>query len=239
MYKILNLIEFYAAILQGKGYGSHTVKKEAKILTKLINNPALIIDIGANIGNYTSEILKLYPNVEIHLFEPSMKNFEILKSRFSTERIFINNKALSNKSGIGQLFTDKEGSGMASLGKRRLDHFDIEYKESEKVEIITFEDYWKNNLNERNIDVVKIDVEGFELDVMNGFGLALKKVKIIQFEFGGCNLDTKTTFQDFWYFFKENGFLINRITPFGLQPLKNYSEIDEFYLTTNFICINK
>jgi FkbM family methyltransferase len=239
MYKILKLVEFYAALLQGKGYGSHTVKKEVQILKKLIKNPNLIIDIGANVGNYSSEILNLYPTTEIHLFEPSKKNFEILNSKFTSNHVFINNNALSNKKGTGQLFTDKEGSGMASLGKRRLDHFDIDYKESEQVNILTFEEYWRNTLNQRKIDVVKIDVEGFELDVLIGFGLALNDVKIVQFEFGGCNLDTKTTFQDFWYFFKENGFCVNRITPFGLQSLEKYYEIDEYYLTTNYICIKK
>lgn len=237
MYKIFELIEFYASLLQGKGYGSHTVKKEVKILKNILKNPNLVIDIGANIGSYTSEIIGVYPAAEIHLFEPSKKNFDILNTKFSIKNIHINNNALSNKSGIGQLFSDKDGSGMASLGKRRLDHFDIEYKELEQVNIITFEEYWKNTLNERKIDLVKIDVEGFELDVLTGFGLALNNVKIIQFEFGGCNLDTKTTFQDFWYFFKENGFSVNRITPFGLQSLKKYHEIDEYYLTTNFICI--
>ena len=48
-----------------------------KLCFNITMNPNLIIDIGANVGNYTSEILNLYPDIEIHLFEPSKKNFEI------------------------------------------------------------------------------------------------------------------------------------------------------------------
>lgn len=239
MFDIFSKIEFYSALLQGKGYGSHTVKNEVRILNKLIKNPSLVIDIGANIGDYANEVLNVWPNVEIHLFEPSKTNYQILQQRFALPHVVINNKALSNKSGTGYLYADKEGSGLASLGKRRLDHFEIEYKYKEEIEIITFENYFKYILSERSIDVIKLDVEGFEYDVLSGFGDALKSVKIIQFEFGGCNLDTKRTFQDFWYFFNDHGFSVNRVTPFGLQSLINYHEIDEYYSTTNFICIKK
>lgn len=239
MYKLFSRIEFYSALMQGKGWGSHTVKKEISRLKNLHFKPKLVIDIGANVGEYTFEFMNKYPNVEMHLFEPSHKNYEILLNKFADPNVLINNLAVSSKAGIGKLFTDVEGSGLASLTKRRLDHFSIELNLSENVEIITFESYWKSSLSERPIDLVKIDVEGHELDVLNGFGDAISKTGIIQFEFGGCNLDTKTTFQDFWYYFKQFNFKVYRITPFGLQPIYGYSEIDEYYSTTNFICVSK
>ena len=239
IYKILKKIEFYSAKLQGKGYGGHTVYQEVKILNNFLNNPKLVIDIGANIGNYTAEIITKYPNCNVHLFEPAKTNFEKLKKRFVNSNIIINNSAISNIIGEGNLYTDVDGSGLASIGNRRLEHFDIEYNVSEKIEIIKFENYWEEKLEMKIIDLVKIDVEGYELDVLKGFGLALAKTNLIQFEFGGCNLDTRTTFQDFWYFFKENSFQIYRITPFGLQKIEQYAEIDEYYSTTNYICKRK
>ena len=50
---------------------------------------------------------------------------------------------------------------------------------------------------------MKIDVEGHELDVLKGFGELIKKVRLIQFEFGGTNIDSKTYLRDFWEFFFE------------------------------------
>ena len=108
----------------------------------------------------------------------------------------------------------------------------------EEIQTIRFEDYWKKSLSSRPIDSVKLDIEGFELAALRGFGSALTNTKVIQFEFGGCNLDTRTNFQDFYYLFKELNFKIYRITPLGLQEITRYREMDEVFLTTNFLAVN-
>ena len=99
-----------------------------------------------------------------------------------------------------------------------------------------FEDYWKTVLNSQQIDICKIDIEGHELDALVGFGEAIKHISVIQFEFGGCNIDTRTFFQDFWYFFQEKGFDLYRISPIGLIHIPRYRELDEFFfITTNYL----
>jgi hypothetical protein len=84
-----------------------------------------------------------------------------------------------------------------------------------------------------------MDIEGNELSALRGFGKALQVTKVLQFEFGGCNIDTRTFFQDFWYFFKENNFDIYRITPFGSDPILQYTELDECFTIANYIAVNK
>ncbi len=84
----------------------------------------------------------------------------------------------------------------------------------------------------------KIDVEGHELKVLEGVGSLINKIKVIQFEFGGCNIDTKTYFRDFWYFFKERNFDIYRITPLGPMKITQYKECYERFETTNYFCVN-
>ena len=86
--------------------------------------------------------------------------------------------------------------------------------------------------------MVKIDVEGHELTALKGFGNALNATRVLQFEFGGCNIDTRTYFQDFWYFFKGQDFEIYRITPVGAEKITRYNERDEFFSTTNYIAVN-
>ena len=80
-----------------------------------------------------------------------------------------------------------------------------------------------------------MDIEGHELDALRGFGEALKHIDVIQFEFGGCNIDTRTFFQDFWYFFQKEGFEIYRITPFDLVKIESYQESEEYFVTTNYL----
>lgn len=57
-----------------------------------------------------------------------------------------------------------------------------------------------------DIDFVKIDTEGYELNVLKGFGDAIQRVKIIQFEYGGTYLDNNTRLFDVIQYLTNHGF---------------------------------
>lgn len=232
-------VERLAAYVQGKGYGADSIAQEITVLESLAGSrPRLAVDIGGNVGNYTAELRKRHPDLEIHTFEPSGVNVRRLLQRFAgDERIHVVPMAVSDTAGSAVLYSNEQGSGLGSLTKRRLDHFDIPFDMEETVKTVRFEDYWRTRLQSRPLDMVKIDVEGHELTVLRGFGEALRHCAAIQFEFGGCNIDTRTFFQDFWYFFKANSFDIHRIAPFGAQRLEHYSESDEYFSTTNYVAV--
>jgi len=234
--------ERYAAFNLGKGYGVSSIKEEVdNCLYFIKNKPFIFIDIGANKGEYSKEILDRFPDIEIYLFEPSSFHKDNLTKMFgSFPNVQINNIALSNKTGTQYLYSDKYGSPLASLTKRNLDHFDMDFEYKEEIKTQRFDEYWKTTDNVKNsIDYVKIDVEGHELSVLEGIGEFIKKIKLIQFEFGGSNIDTRTYFKDFWIFFNKHDFTIYRITPFGLLYISKYWEMDEVFLVTNYIAINK
>ncbi len=238
--KFLYIFEEFILNYQGKGIGwdDDSIKNEVKACLSLINNkPLLFLDIGANKGRYTNYLLQKFPKLECHLFEPSYNNYEFfLKKKFTQKNIIINNFGLSDCASRTKLFSDKSGSGLASLTKRRLNHFNIEMNFEEEILLKRLDLYWEDN--NKIIDYVKIDVEGHELDVLKGFGDLVFSTKLIQFEFGGCNIDTRTYFQDFWYFFKEKNFKLYRITPRGVIKIKAYNENLESFLTTNYIALN-
>lgn len=238
---IFFVFERFFSYLQGKGYGASSIKQEVNLALRMtINNPTLAIDIGGNVGKYTKALQFQNPGLEIHIFEPSKTNLLKLNSSFGNDpNVRVNHCGISNTENDGILYSDKAGSGLGSLSKRRLDHFGIEFSVNEAIKLIRFEDYWRDKLNSRIIDLVKLDIEGHEMQALQSFGEALAVTKVIQFEFGGCNIDTKTYFQDFWYFFKEHKFDLYRITPFGLQYLNKYTEMDECFRTTNYIAVNQ
>jgi len=64
------------------------------------------------------------------------------------------------------------------------------------------------------------------------------KIKFIQFEFGGCNIDAKTYFQDFWYLLNSR-YKIYRVVKNGLYQIKQYKESYELFITTNFFAEHK
>lgn len=240
--KILDFFSNKIFYLQGKGWGSGTVDKEFFAALSLLSNKnlQLCIDIGGNKGLYSERIIKKNPNCSVVIFEPALSNSKILIEKFKKySNVIIEQSAVSYINENAVLFSDKDGSGLASLTKRRLGHLGIDFSNTENIKTIKFEDYWKEKLSSRNIDICKIDIEGHEMDALKGLGSAINYIKIIQFEFGGCNIDTRTFFQDFWYFFKENEFELYRISPLGLIKISEYKETEEFFSTTNYLAKRK
>jgi FkbM family methyltransferase len=176
----------------------------------------------------------------IHCFEPSGEAFKCLvESAAGDNRVKLNNIAVGRKKGRAVLYYNDVGSGLASLTKRRLDHFGIDFNGSENVETLTIDGYCEENAI-KHIHLLKIDIEGHELDALAGAKRMFdqRAIDMVTFEFGGCNIDTQTFFQDFWYFFKEVDMKIFRITPSGYMcSITSYKEIDEQFRTINYIAV--
>ena len=236
---MIDLIIKISQYLQGKGFGSSTLKSEVLSTRKFLNG-GVFIDVGANHGLYSKELLKQYGSSlqELHLFEPSKALVEKYLT-YDDPRVFVNNIALSDVEGNATLYKVNNNSGLSSLTKRRLDHFKASMSETESIRTITLDQY-VNSSRIKKIDLLKIDVEGHELNGLKGAidCLSNNKIKCIQFEFGGCNIDTRTFFQDFWYLLSvEYGYKIFRINPFGISLVEKYQERDEVFVTTNFLAV--
>lgn len=226
---------------QGKGWGAGSVEHELRVAGSLLGAQSVIklaIDVGGNVGNYTAAIRSVHPDAEVHVFEPAQTNIKILTKRFGDDdNVSLQPYALAATESEATLYSDKPGSGLGSLTRRRLDHRGNDFDVSESISVRVFDDYWKQVLECRSIDLFKLDIEGHELDALAGSVSALAKTRIVQFEFGGCNIDTRTFFQDFWYFFKEHNFELYRITPKGVARIDKYRERDEFFSTTNYLAL--
>jgi len=237
-FRIVRLIEVEVNRIQGKGGGELTVENEAKIAFDFLGYGDLenlvVFDVGANQGLYTEAILRLAPQAKIFAFEPSSSARSVLERKFhGDEKVEVIPLALGESIASAELWSDAPGSGLASLTKRRLDHFGIDFNYSERIEVTTLDSF----IESAGVvpSILKMDVEGHELSVLKG-GLAnLEKIKVIQFEFGGCNIDTRTFFQDFWYTLTPLGFSIFRISPSGRIKIERYSEEEEYFKTSNFI----
>jgi len=206
-------------------------------------SPLCIFDIGANKGQFLKFIEHGLQDVSIHIhaFEPSQYAYKILCDCAKVySNVTLNNLGLGKQPGKFELFYNEAGSGLASLTKRRLEHFGVDFKYSEIVDIDTLDNYCHRKSIQK-IDLLKIDVEGHELDVLLGGKQMFnnRKIRMVSFEFGGCNIDSRTYLQDFYYFFRANGMnRMYRITPSGyLYQIRNYQEIIEQFQTTNFLVL--
>ena len=140
------------------------------ILQDFLNVGDTFVDVGANIGWLSligAEIIT--KNGKVLAFEPVPSTFDILKSNKELNQfsqIELNQFALGNKEETLTIYPENENRGGASM----LNH------QSEKgiqIEVNTLD-----NLNIiSTINVMKIDVEGFELDVLKGAFGTIKKDK--------------------------------------------------------------
>lgn len=237
LFGLLERVERKAAYLRGKGYGTASWNQEVKAALALLGRPPeLVLDVGGNVGDYAATMRRMAPGAEIQVFEPSASCYAKLRERFSGDaRTRIERVALSDHDGEGTLYADEDGSVLASLTRRDLAHLGIAMDTVETVPVIRLEDYWKSQLGSTNIDVVKIDVEGHELSVLRGFGSALNAASVIQFEFGGTQIDTRYYFKDYYQLLDGAGFKVFRISPLGLETIDRYKESDENFLTANYL----
>jgi len=240
----------FSQYLMGIGSGSGVDSSGEMVLVQKLRQlyaktgrSLCVFDVGSNKGQFLSLIVSGLQGTQfyVHAFEPSQHTYEILYSNFKDRpNLFLNNFGLGRERGQFELFYDEIGSGLASLSKRRLDHFGIAFKFSEKVTIQALDDYCKKQGVE-TIDLLKLDVEGHELDVLTGGSQMFRerRIRMVSFEFGGCNIDSRTYFQDFWYFFQDNRMSrIYRITPSGHSvSIPQYKEVYEQFRTTNFLVL--
>ena len=154
-------------------------RRQFAFYKKLIGTNKLIFDIGANIGIKTELFNKL--DNKVVAVEPQSYCYEILKEKFKNKpEVKIVNKGIGDKPGKATLYTSTKYRGFSSLQESwqkgtKYDSFDGK----EIIELTTLE----NLITEYGLPYFcKIDVEGFELDVLNGLQ---SKIPFLNFEFHG------------------------------------------------------
>lgn len=226
-----------ANYIAGLGSGASVEQSGEAAVLRFLQQEPVVFDIGANRGMFAKLVYQHRSKAKLHCFEPSVHTFSLLKEALKNTTAVLNNFGISSKAEERNLYSNQDGSGLASMTKRNLTHQAISMDRVEKVAMESIDRY----CDERNvdrIDLLKVDVEGHELDVFKGANSTFikKKITYVLFEFGGCNIDTHTHFKDFFLFFKGIGAKrIYRISAGGqLIAINRYSESYEVYFTTNY-----
>jgi FkbM family methyltransferase len=236
--------KLHRASVEGMNYGrgddiyrSGEIGAMKYVASLLKGGKSVVFDVGANEGSYTRELSRFFLNADVYCFEPSHSTYAILKSNVGDlSGVHLGNFGLGKETGEAELYySEAEGSGIASVYDRRLSHIGITLETKEKISIRRIDKFCESEGIPR-IDFLKLDIEGHELAALEGAGdmLEQNKIRFIQFEFGGCNIDSRTYFQDFWYLLSPK-YNISRIVSDGLYPIQRYSEILEIFRTINYL----
>jgi FkbM family methyltransferase len=196
--------------------------------THLLNNVTTVFDIGANVGVYTLlAAARLQGHGQVHAFEPNPDVFPWL-ARNAERNCFAHARlvqlALSDFDGDANFFLPKNGAwtngslieGFADQGIPQV------------IETMRFDTYC-SKFGIEKVDLIKIDVEGAELKVLNGMGALLEKWKpdIICEVLEGYTMPLNT-------FFNNTSYIKYIITPEGLRKTDIFRadpEFRDYYLT--------
>jgi FkbM family methyltransferase len=151
-------------------------------------HPSLVFDIGANVGDHSNIFSKI--SKKLVCVEPDDTNNVILRSRFGRNKnVTIIKKAVAEKEGTSVFYMEAAGSALNTLSTKWvnvLEESEVsrfgeghKFSTSKKVEITTLDKLIKEY---GKPDYIKIDVEGFEKEVVSTLK---EKISIISFE---CNL---------------------------------------------------
>ena len=199
---------------------------EHKFFMDIKDKISVVFDVGCRSD---SEFINFCG--EVHYFDPVNDFIEQLKKQTN-----LNKTSYFNTFGLGneakqfyyypryQSFYDRINSCHVSDDSNKL-----------LLDIKKGKDYVINN-NVKHIDFLKIDTEGYELNVLQGFEDTLENVKIIQFEYGGTFLDNNIKLIDVIHYLISKGFYkFSYLTNNGPVPITDFSD---HYQYCNIVCIN-
>jgi FkbM family methyltransferase len=235
------LLEAYWCILLGKGAGSGwALDAEINAAKSVINNPyPVIFDVGANIGDWSLLMHKSLPQARIFMFEPQPDCQQIIKDKHIPNAILIPNAVSSTKHTV-KLYRTESKSPMASLHQRGDSYSNKNLSTSIDVETTTIDDVVES-FSLTGIDFIKMDIEGHELEALNGAARSMERgvIKALSFEFGFPNVNSRTFFRDFWDLLHPLNYQIYRILPSSrLMPVKEYYEDCEYFRgATNYVAV--
>lgn len=144
----------------------------------------VIYDLGANVGTWTLLAKSFIPNAQIHAFEPLLKHSNVFAENTSgVENISFHQVALGaeNVTSTIRVTNFSDASSMLNSTKINQSQFGIREMEQLTVQMRRLDDY----RSERQLpypDLMKLDVQGYELEVLKGAAECLRTVKAVIIE---------------------------------------------------------
>jgi FkbM family methyltransferase len=217
-----------------------------KLLQLLIgkDNP-IIFDIGAHEGQSILFFSKIFPNASLYSFEPDPHSFQIL-SNISVPNLKLENIALSDNIGETSFYRNNisHTNSLFKVNQNSKDSISILNAKSEnnesffeglnneiKVKTTTLDVYTK--INKINIiDLLKIDVQGAEVKVLNGAISTLETTKCVILEISFYDYyETQTSFMDIEKILSPMAFKLYSISEISNNPMNGRTDwVEVIYL---------
>ncbi len=167
-----------------------------------------VIDVGANIGAFTTFAAKKSIDGNVFSFEPEKSNFRQLQKNVRLNKlknVVIYNLGVNKSKGLAQLFVSNNNGASHSLCNSGTN-------EIQTIHCITLADIF-DKCNIDNIDVLKLDVEGAEYDILFSTPVKIfRKIDRIILEFHD-NINLKYNYKGLISFLENTDFKVTMLSP--------------------------
>jgi len=202
-----------------------------------INKKPIIFDVGANDGQSIERFSSIFPKSTIHSFEPIKECYEKIIQIYNKNKLIINNFALGDKD-CERIFYINKNSYTSSFFKINDKYEDLVNSDginkSAKKKIKTLDGYV--NLHKiKKIDILKIDTQGYELNILKGAKKSLKKkIKFIELELTIADYyKKKVNFYEIDKVLSKNNFILYDMENFSYNKDKRLAWFDLLYKKNN------
>ncbi len=185
--------------------------------------PQVIYDIGANVGTWSLLAKALFPAASIHAFEPLVMHHEALeKAMQNISDINLHKVALgSNACTLNMQVTSfSDAPSLLEIAETTEKGFGITKEREEKVEVVPLDEYVSTTKLPLP-DLIKLDIQGYELEAMRGGENCLHHAKFIICEVSFLELyKGQALSHDIVEFLHQRGFHLQALgvnTPLGQE----------------------
>jgi FkbM family methyltransferase len=191
--------------------------------------PALIFDVGSNVGRWSAEALRLAPAASIHTFDPV--------DECAAQCARLSDRVVANAVGLGArtervAFRNPEG-GTSELASR----YALE-GEAAQVPMVRGDEYARDH-GITSIDFIKVDAEGGDFEVLSGFGqMHGAATPVVQFEFMPLSWAAGHPLSDYHRLLEPLGFSVGKIFPDGCE-FGPYDPVAERWAGLNHIAVHE
>lgn len=233
----------YIDVFSGQNNGDMFTNGERRIVEEWLQKSVTVMDVGANVGEWSRLALSINPAINLHCFEPCLSTYqELIKNDFPVN-VVSNQFGLSSSERNAELFIFENHSGLNSIYRREgleAGYHLAPQSNRETVRLTTLDQYC-TGARITLIDFMKVDVEGHELEVFKGASqlLSNNSIRFIQFEYGGCNIDSRVLIKDIFEFFRGfPDYKIFKVFPTYLKDIEKYDQRLENFQYSNWAVIN-
>ncbi|PRY84074.1 FkbM family methyltransferase [Mongoliibacter ruber] len=195
-----------------------------------------VFDVGANRGEWIKSASEFFPKASFHAFELVPSTFSMLEENLKgMDQVKLNPFGLSDFTGSIPIYVGPYDDISTTFKVKGTAAHEEYYSEELECKAFTGKEYM-SSVGVEEIDFLKIDTEGNDFRVIKGFEEQIKKVKVIQFEYGIFNISSKDLLCDFYHYLSENGFKVGKIFPEHVDFTPYHFDMENFH-GGNFLAI--